>query len=218
MFLLLYACLLPPCHRASFPHIVPSADHARRSPAMLALRLLRAVLRLPLGGSSREHPYIYAIPHCPLDLYLSSRSIVRCKYIESSNKIKRYVVQTASLPSKPRMFATSIGEVRCPSHQRESPRPRKVRCLFGAPWGSFWLVPECTNFGIPVPACPRPEICTAVVAASSYGSPVLPRYNNRRLARTSPLFLVPIGGCRRMSPCFLNRVSYIPYLYPFCYL
>ena len=35
---------------------------------MLALRLLRAVLCLPLGGSSREHPYIYAIPHCPLDL------------------------------------------------------------------------------------------------------------------------------------------------------
>ena len=65
MFLLMYACLLPPCHRASFPHIVLSADHARRSPAMLALRLLRAVLCLPLGGSSRDHPYIYAIPLWP---------------------------------------------------------------------------------------------------------------------------------------------------------
>ena len=123
---------------------------------MLAPRLLRAVLCLPLGGSSREHPYIYAIPHCPLDLYLSSLSL----------SCYRYVVQTASLPSKPRMFATSIGEVRCPSHRRESPRPRKVRRFIGAPWGSF-CVPESTSLGIPVRVCPRSEMCTAGVAPSS---------------------------------------------------
>ena len=134
------ACYLLVTGRASH-NIVPGADHARRSPTMLAPRPLRAVLCLPLGGSSREHPYIrYAIPHCPLDLYLSSLSL----------SCYRYVVQTASLPSKPRMFATSIGEVRCPSHRRESPRPCKVRRFFGAPWGSFCVPESTSSFGIPV--------------------------------------------------------------------
>ena len=53
---------------------------------------MRAVLCLPLGGSSRDHPYIYAIPHCPLDLLVYLSSIVRC--IESSIIIKRSSIIT----------------------------------------------------------------------------------------------------------------------------
>ena len=49
------------------------------------------------------------------------------------------------------MFATSIGEVRCPSHRRESPRPRKVRRFFGAPWGSF-CVPETASTAVVAPS------------------------------------------------------------------